>query len=746
MFFPLLGLWLFLLWSYYSFWGFGFIGFWTSSIWASLNPALTCSSFLIGDWKSRSFWISVREALEILGLSISMAAAENMGSASKTIVWFRRDLRIEDNPALAAAAREGGVLPVFVWCPEEEGQFRPGRCSRWWLKQSLARLDMSLRSLGAPLVFVRSESALAGLLRCVGAVGATRVVYNHLYDPVSLMRDHKVKSQLVDLGIAVQGFNGDLLYDPWEVYDETGLAFTTFDAYWAKCLSLPMEPTTFLLPWKLVPPKGTENVHVHSIEELRLENDSEKSSNALLSRGWSPGWSNADKVLTEFIEEHLTEYSKNRMKVEGTTTSLLSPYLHFGEISVRKVYQSARLKQMQWAREGNSGDAEESVDLFLRSIGLREYSRYLCFHFPFTRERSLLGNLEHYPWRTDEGHFKIWRQGRTGYPLVDAGMRELWATGWTHNRIRVVTSSFCVKFLLLPWTWGMQYFWDTLLDSDMESDILGWQYISGSLPDGHELNRLDSPEAQGRSFDPDGEYVRTWLPELARLPSEWIHNPGSAPSSVLKAAGVELGSNYPRPIVDINTARERLDDAVATMWELDRAARVAELNGSEEVVADNLVSMKILDIPKVVVKKELSASTSYLDQRVPSVQLLNSSLCGKGLKDVNGKKPIEVEADNYGNKIETMKIMGEEDSLSTAESSSTKKRSISESSCAVPASCLSSSYGKTKYEHGLAKPQLLVGSSSVQVRQAADGDGAEKEEEAEAHSGIKGLRPCKRPA
>ncbi|EHA8588989.1 Cryptochrome-1 [Cocos nucifera] len=422
-----------------------------------------------------------------------------MDGPSKTIVWFRRDLRIEDNPALAAASKDACVLPVFIWCPSEEGQFYPGRVSRWWLKQTLAHLDQSLRPLGAPLVLIKAESTLASLLQCVGAIGATRVVYNHLYDPVSLIRDHKIKNQLADLGISVQSFNGDLLYEPWEVYDENGHAFTTFNAYWDKCMSLPIDLTSPLPPWRLVPPAGTENVQSCSLEELGLENDTEKSSNALLSRGWSPGWANADKMLAEFINGHLKEYSRNRMKVEGNTTSLLSPYLHFGELSVRKIYQAVRMKQIQWAKEENS-DADQSVNLFLRSIGLREYSRYLCFNFPFTHERALLGNLKHYPWRADEGQFKSWRQGRTGYPLVDAGMRELWATGWMHNRTRVIVASFFVKFLLLPWTWGMKYFWDTLLDADLENDILGWQYISGSLPDGHELNRLDNPE-EGDAVD-----------------------------------------------------------------------------------------------------------------------------------------------------------------------------------------------------------------------------------------------------
>ena len=230
-----------------------------------------------------------------------------------------------------------------------------------------------------------------------------------------------------------------------------------------------------------------------SVEDLGLENEMEKSSNALLGRGWSPGWSNADKALNTFVEHNLIDYSKDRVTVAGNSTSLFSPYLHFGELSVRRVFHCVRMKQILWTKEANSV-GQESVSLFLRAIGFREYSRYICFNYPFTHERSLLSNLKFFPWQANQDHFKAWRQGRTGYPLVDAGMRELWATGWMHNRIRVIVSSFFVKFLLLPWQWGMKYFWDTLLDADLESDILGWQYISGSLPDGHELERLDSPQ------------------------------------------------------------------------------------------------------------------------------------------------------------------------------------------------------------------------------------------------------------
>lgn len=221
----------------------------------------------------------------------------------------------------------------------------------------------------------------------------------------------------------------------------------------------------------------------------------EKGSNALLARAWAPGWANADRALESFINGSLMEYAVNRQKVDSTTTSLLSPHLHYGELSVRKIFHNIRMKQVLWVKEGKV-EAQDSVNLFLRSIGFREYSRYLSFNFPFTHERSLLSNLKFFPWRVDEGYFKAWRQGRTGYPLVDAGMRELWATGWMHNQIRVIVSSFCVKFLQLPWRWGMKYFWDTLLDADLESDVLGWQYISGSLPDGHELDRIDNPQVR----------------------------------------------------------------------------------------------------------------------------------------------------------------------------------------------------------------------------------------------------------
>ncbi|XP_071711161.1 cryptochrome-1-like [Rutidosis leptorrhynchoides] len=500
-----------------------------------------------------------------------------------SIVWFRRDLRIEDNPALAAGVRSGKVIAVFIWAPEEEGHYYPGRVSRWWLKQSLSLLDSSLKNLGTSLITKRSSDSVMSLLDVIKSTGATQLFFNHLYDPLSLVRDHRAKEILTENGVAVHSFNADLLYEPWEVLDDQNRPFITFTSFWDRCLSMPYDPEPPQLPPKRI---ISGDVSRCPSDKLVFENDSERGSNALLARAWSPGWSNADKALATFINGPLLDYSTNRRKADSATTSFLSPHLHFGEVSVRKVFHQARMKQIIWANEGNKA-GEESVNLFLKSIGLREYSRYMSFNHPYSHERPLLGHLKFFPWVIDENYFKAWRQGRTGYPLVDAGMRELWATGWLHDRIRVVVSSFFVKVLQLPWRWGMKYFWDTLLDADLESDALGWQYISGTLPDSREFDRIDNPQIEGYSFDPNGEYVRRWLPELARLPTEWIHHPWDAPEYVLQAAGIELGSNYPLPIVKIDDAKSRLQQALIQMWQHEAASRAVIENGMEEGLGDS---------------------------------------------------------------------------------------------------------------------------------------------------------------
>ncbi|XP_047062499.1 cryptochrome-1-like [Lolium rigidum] len=538
--------------------------------------------------------------------SSSMCGGDAAGM--KSVVWFRRDLRVEDNPALAAAARTAGeVVPAYVWSPEEDGPYFPGRVSRWWLSQSLKHLEASLQRLGAgKLVTRRSPDAVVALLQLVRDTGATHLFFNHLYDPISLVRDHRLKEMLAAEGIVVQSFNADLLYDPWEVNDDEGNPFNMFMPFWNRCLSMPYDPPAPLLPPKKI---NSGDLSMCPSDDLIFEDDSERGSNALLARAWSPGWQNADKALTAFLNGPLFDYSVNRKKADSANTSLLSPYLHFGELSVRKVFHLVRMKQLVWSNEGNHA-AEESCTLFLRSIGLREYSRYLCFNHPCSHEKPLLAHLRFFPWIVNECTFKFWRQGRTGYPLVDAGMRELWATGWLHDRIRVVVSSFFVKVLQLPWRWGMKYFWDTLLDADLESDALGWQYISGSLPDSRELDHIDNPQFEGYKFDPHGEYVRRWLPELARLPTEWIHHPWDAPASVLQAAGVELGSNYPLPIVELDAAKVRLQEALSEMWQLEAASRAAMDTGMEEGLGDSS------DVPLIEFPQDLQMEVHWEPARV----------------------------------------------------------------------------------------------------------------------------------
>eukprot|EP00262_Sarcandra_glabra_P021854 TRINITY_DN940_c0_g2_i4.p1 TRINITY_DN940_c0_g2~~TRINITY_DN940_c0_g2_i4.p1 ORF type:complete len:688 (-),score=94.79 TRINITY_DN940_c0_g2_i4:46-2109(-) len=548
-------------------------------------------------------------------------------SSGCSIVWFRRDLRVEDNPALCAGVRAGAVVAVFIWAPEEEGHYYPGRVSRWWLKQSLVHLDLSLRSLGTCLITKKSSDSVSSLIEIVKSTGATQLFFNHLYDPMSLVRDHRSKELLTAQGITVQSFNADLLYEPWEVSDEHGQPFFTFAPFWNRCLSMPYDPAAPLLPPKKITSGDLSRCHS---DALVFEAESEKGSNALLARAWSPGWSSANIALTTFINGPLIDYSVNRRKADSATTSFLSPHLHFGEISVRKVFHLVRIKQVLWANEGNKA-GEDGVNLFLKSIGLREYSRYLSFNHPCSHERPLLAHLKFFSWVVDEGYFKAWRQGRTGYPLVDAGMRELWATGWLHDRIRVVVSSFFVKVLQLPWRWGMKYFWDTLIDADLESDTLGWQHISGTLPDGRPIDHIDNPQFEGYKFDPNGEYVRRWLPELARLPTEWIHHPWDAPEAVLQAAGVELGSNYPLPIIEISAAQARLQAALLEMWQQEAASRAATENGVEEGLGDSSepppiafpqeMQMEPYHEPEVR-NNATNVVRRYEDQMVPSMTAL----------------------------------------------------------------------------------------------------------------------------
>ncbi|KAF8066292.1 CRY1 [Scenedesmus sp. PABB004] len=489
------------------------------------------------------------------------APAPAAAPSGTAVVLFRKDLRLDDNPALLAALQAAErVVPAFIWAPEEEGQFQPGRCSRWWLSQSLAALSRALAERGSRLVLRRAAASADALLELVGETGAHSVFFNHLYDPISLVRDHDMKRRLTAAGVAVRSYNADLLHEPWDVVGDDGRPFTTFARFWAQLQAMPTPPLPFPPPAALPPVDAALPSESGASLGFFASPEAEAACGHLANK-WRPGPEGAAERLGEFLAGPLRGFSRAKARVDASATSRLSPWIHAGDLSVRTIFHRVRAQQAAWAAAGE--DAGGSCAAFLQQLGYREYSRYLSFYFPYLAERPLLSHLRCVTWSLDAAAFKAWRMGMTGWPIVDAAMKELWSTGWCHNRMRVVAGAFAVKYLLLPWQWGLKHLWEQLLDADLESDALGWQYLAGCMADAPPFGQLPDLAAEAAAFDPHGEYVRRWLPALARLPDAHIHAPWEAPPGVLEAADVELGITYPYPLVDRDEAAARLERVAA---------------------------------------------------------------------------------------------------------------------------------------------------------------------------------------
>jgi deoxyribodipyrimidine photo-lyase len=473
-----------------------------------------------------------------------------------TLVWFRQDLRLADNPALRAASTLGEpVVPVYVHAPGEEGAWAHGGASRWWLHHSLERLDAELRALGSRLC-LRMGNALEELLGVAATTGAHRIVWNRRYEPAAIARDSAIKKALRDSGLEVASYNSALLYEPWEIESQTGGPFQVFTPFWRRCLAVrePAPPTLSAVEW-LAPPTWPES---EPLTKLHLAPAVPWAGG--LERSWRPGRAGALQQLDAFLAVAFSNYRAQRNRPDLAGTSRLSPHLHFGEIGPREIWARTRDYALQ------SGDGAWQESQFLTEIGWREFAYHLLFHFPHTAEQPLRSKYARFPWKTNPSGLRAWQRGRTGYPIVDAGMRQLWHTGWMHNRVRMVVASFLVKDLMLSWRVGADWFWDTLVDADLASNSLGWQWAGGCGADAAPYFRIFNPTLQGRKFDPQGDYVRRWVPELAALPTEWIHEPWNAPAEVLQRAGLSLGSaGYPRPIVDHGAARQEALDALATL-------------------------------------------------------------------------------------------------------------------------------------------------------------------------------------
>ncbi|HMN95304.1 MAG TPA: deoxyribodipyrimidine photo-lyase [Phycisphaerales bacterium] len=473
-----------------------------------------------------------------------------------TLVWFRHDLRIDDNPALAEAAARGAVLPVFIWAPEEEGDWPPGAASRWWLHHSLEALAAALGRLGAPLV-VRRGPTLQALRSLLRETGAGAIYWNRRYEPAIVARDAGIKRALREEGVEVDSFNAALLREPWSIATGTGSPYKVFTPYWKASLAAGEPATPFDPPQRLNAPKGT--LRGVAIGELELRPTIDWAGG--LREAWAPGERGAQEALRTFLSGAVAEYAAGRDLPGEPLTSRLSPHLHFGEVSPRRIWHECAAARGRT----RAPDAGASIDKFLAEVGWREFAHQLIFHFPATVTEPLRSEFASFPWRSDPADLRAWQRGATGYPLVDAGMRELWHTGWMHNRVRMVVASFLVKHLLLPWQEGARWFWETLVDADLASNTLGWQWTAGCGADAAPYFRIFNPVAQGAKFDADGRYVRRWVPELAALSNRHLHAPWEAPEGELRAAGVRLGSTYPRPLVDHAMARARALDALATI-------------------------------------------------------------------------------------------------------------------------------------------------------------------------------------
>lgn len=478
-------------------------------------------------------------------------------------MWFRQDLRLEDNPALAAAVARGGpVIPVFIWAPEEEGAWPPGGASRWWLGQSLQSLDDMLRAAGSRLV-LRHGPTLTTLQELLDETQATAVFWNRRYEPVVRERDERIQQSLTARGMEAQSFNAALLHEPGAIRNKSGKPFQVFTPFWRHCLGLPSPAEPLVAPATINSPRQWPRSA--RLVDLGLLPEPDWADG--LRATWKPGSVGAAAQLDRFLNQAVVDYTEDRNRPDRPGTSRLSPHLHFGEVSPRQVWHALR-RWSEAAADGAGGKAKVArtgwqSSQFVAELGWREFSHHLLHHFPHTATQPLRPEFARFRWRSNPDWLTAWQVGRTGFPLVDAGMRELWATGWMHNRVRMVVASFLVKDLLIDWQEGTRWFWDTLVDADLAQNTLGWQWTAGCGADAAPFFRIFNPASQAEKFDPEGSYIRRWVPELRNLAAPWVHRPRQAPPTVLRQAGVELGKTYPEPIVSHAIAREVALEAYA---------------------------------------------------------------------------------------------------------------------------------------------------------------------------------------
>jgi deoxyribodipyrimidine photo-lyase len=470
-------------------------------------------------------------------------------SERPALVWFRDDLRLDDNPALDAAKATGRPLVLVFLLDERSDGIRPlGGAARWWLGRSLAALAAAIEAKGGQLI-LRRGPATDSIPDLARDVGAQAVYWNRRYSAPEIAVDKAVKSALTTGGISVESFGGNLLHEPWTVETQSGGAFRVFTPFFRRAVTQAIRvPSRAPSQWRFGhPPEGERR------EDWALEPAAPDWAGGL-RQAWTPGEDAALTALAAFIDGGLAGYADQRDRPDLPSTSRLSPHLRFGEISPHRALAAVR------HAETDGSAAPRDVAKFVSEVYWREFSYHLLFHFPDIGYANFNDRFDAFEWANDEALVRAWRRGLTGYPLVDAGMRQLWQTGWMHNRVRMVAASFLIKHCLTDWRRGEDWFWDTLVDADPANNPASWQWVAGSGADAAPYFRVFNPVAQGEKFDPDGHYVRHFVPELAALPSSILHKPWEAAPAVLRQAGVVLGETYPRRVVDHASARERALD------------------------------------------------------------------------------------------------------------------------------------------------------------------------------------------
>ncbi|MBY9067602.1 DNA photolyase family protein [Hyphomonas sp. WL0036] len=480
-----------------------------------------------------------------------------MSSSAPAIVWFREDLRLADNPALNWATETGRpLICLYIRETGETAPRTPGGASDWWLEKSLAALAGALERIGGKLV-LRSGAALDVLTGLVAETGAEAVGWNRRYGLSDRETDAAVKKALKDKGINCQSFNGRLLVEPWELKTGSGGWYKVFTPFWKALQANYRAPPALKAPKRI----ATARADGDQLKDWKLHPVKPDWSGGM-AEAWVPGEAGAMARLADFLDGPVSHYAATRNRPDlPDGTSRLSPHLRFGEIGPAQVWRAVKARI-----EAESAD-EESARVFLSEIAWREFSYTLLYYNPALATANYNANFDRMKWRSDKAAFDTWCHGQTGYPIVDAGMRELWHTGWMHNRVRMICASFLTKHLLLPWQWGEKWFWDTLVDADPASNPASWQWTAGSGADAAPYFRVFNPITQGQKFDESGAYVRRWCRELSRLPDKYLHAPFEADRQILARSKVELGNTYPEPMVDHPVGRQRALDAYSALKE-----------------------------------------------------------------------------------------------------------------------------------------------------------------------------------